>query len=169
VLVDGHDMRDLTLASLRSQVAIVLQESVLFATDVRENIRFGSATASDEEVEHAARLARADEFIRALPDGYDSELGERGATLSGGQRQRIAIARAMLRDAPIVVLDEATAGLDGDSEREVRAALERLCADRTTFVISHDPEAVRHCDVVVRLQQGRLRAISTRTGHADVG
>lgn len=169
VLVDGHDLRDLTLASLRSQVAIVLQESVLFATDVRENIRFGSSTASDEEVEHVARLARADEFIRALPDGYDSELGERGATLSGGQRQRIAIARAMLRDAPIVVLDEATAGLDGDSEREVRAALERLCADRTTFVISHDPEAVRHCDVVVRLQQGRLRAISTRTGHADVG
>jgi len=171
VLVDGHDMRDLTLASLRAQVAIVLQESVLFATDVRENIRFGSPTASDVDVENAARLARADEFVRALPEGYDTELGERGATLSGGQRQRIAIARAILRDAPIVVLDEATAGLDDASEREVRAGLQRLCADRTTFVISHDPKAVRHCDLIVHLHDGRLRAVSAgpRSDHVDAG
>jgi ATP-binding cassette, subfamily B, bacterial len=172
VLVDGYDMRDLTLATLRSQVAIVLQESVLFATDVRENIRFGSPAASDEQVAGAAVLAHADEFIRALPDGYDTELGERGATLSGGQRQRIAVARAILRDAPIVVLDEATTGLDGDSEREVRAALQRLCLDRTTFVISHDPKAVQDCDLIVRLQGGRLRAVSTqgpRREHVDTG
>jgi ATP-binding cassette subfamily B protein len=145
---------------------------VLFATDVRENIRFGSPAASDEQVEGAAVQAHADEFIRALPDGYDTELGERGATLSGGQRQRIAVARAILRDAPIVVLDEATTGLDGDSEREVRAALQRLCLDRTTFVISHDPKAVQDCDLIVRLQGGRLRAVSTqapRREHVDTG
>ena len=172
VLVDGHDLRDLTLESLRAQVAIVLQESVLFATDVRENIRLGSPRATDEDVLAAARAARADGFISALPEGYDTVLGERGATLSGGQRQRIAVARALLRDAPIVILDEATAGLDADSEREVRAALAELCEHRTTFVISHDPAAIRDCDLVVRLAGGRLRSVFSpdREGaRADAG
>ena len=158
VLVDGHDLRDLTLESLRAQVAIVLQESVLFATD--------------EDVLAAARAARADGFISALPEGYDTVLGERGATLSGGQRQRIAVARALLRDAPIVILDEATAGLDADSEREVRAALAELCEHRTTFVISHDPAAIRDCDLVVRLAGGRLRSVFSprpEDARADAG
>lgn len=164
VLVDGLDVRDLTLQSLRSQIAVVLQESVLFATDVRENIRFGAPDASDSAVEQAAVLAGADEFVRSLPQGYDTVLGERGATLSGGQRQRIAIARAILRDARIVILDEATAGLDADSERQVRSSLEALCADRTTFVISHDPAAVRRCDVLVRLSRGRVQSVAKPRG-----
>ncbi|WNB87130.1 ABC transporter ATP-binding protein [Cellulomonas sp. ATA003] len=156
VLVDGHDLRDLTLASVREQVAVVLQESVLFATSIRENIALGRPGATDDDVVAAARLAGADGFVRDLPHGYDTVVGERGATLSGGQRQRVAIARAALRDAPIVVLDEALTGLDGDTEAEVVAALGRLTAGRTTFVITHDLDAARDCDRVVRLRDGRV-------------
>ncbi len=158
VLIDGHDLRDLTLASVRRQVAIVLQDSVLFATTVRENIRFGSPDATDAEIEAAALLANAHEFITALPDGYDTVIGERGATLSGGQRQRLAIARAAIRHAPIVVLDEAMAGLDGANEAAVGEALRRLTAGCTTFVIAHDLAAVRDADLVVALEDGRVVA-----------
>ncbi|CAN5312863.1 ABC transporter ATP-binding protein [soil metagenome] len=159
VLIDGHDLRDLTLDSVRGQIAIVLQESVLFATTIRENIAYGADDVdgvTDDEIEAAARLANAHDFITRLPDGYETVLGERGASLSGGERQRIAVARAAVRQAPIVVLDEATAGLDGDNEREVLEALRRLTAGRTTFIISHDSAPVADADVVVRLERGRV-------------
>ncbi|MGI5118779.1 ABC transporter ATP-binding protein [Marinactinospora thermotolerans] len=158
VVIDGLDLRDLPVAAARSQVAIVLQESVLFATTIRENIRHGDPTADDAQVEAAARAANAHGFVSALPDGYDTVLGERGATLSGGQRQRIAIARAMLRRSPIVVLDEATTGLDPDSRREVQDALAELTRGRTTFLISHDIDAVADCDVVIAIHDGRVLA-----------
>ena len=166
VLVDGHDLRDLSLACLRSQVAIVLQDSVLFAVSVRDNIAFGRPGATDEQVVAAARLAEAHEFICALPDGYDTVVGERGSTLSGGQRQRIAIARAAVRDAPLVVLDEALSGLDTDTEREVVAALARLTAGRTTLVITHDLDAAADADRVVVLEDGVV-AQDTTTGARD--
>ena len=156
VLVDGIDLVELTLESVRRQVAIVLQDSVLFAVSVRDNIAFGLPGASDEQVEAAARLAGAHEFIRMLPLGYDTVLGERGSTLSGGQRQRIAIARAAIRDAPVVVLDEALTGLDEDTEAEVVAALNRLTEGRTTFVITHDLAAAAGADRVVCLDDGRI-------------
>ncbi len=154
VLVDGHDLRDLTLESVRRQVAIVLQESVLFAGTVRDNIAFGLPGASSQQIEDAARLAGAHEFVLALPEGYDTVIGERGSTLSGGQRQRIAIARAAIRDAAIVVLDEALTGLDEDTEREVVLALARLTEGRTTFVITHDLDAAAGADRIVFLQDG---------------
>ncbi|PRX97130.1 ABC transporter ATP-binding protein [Allonocardiopsis opalescens] len=160
VVVDGRDVRDLTLDSVRSQIAIVLQESVLFATSVRDNIRSGRPGATDEEVEWAARAANAHDFILRLPEGYDTVLGERGATLSGGQRQRIAIARAIVRQASIVVLDEATTGLDPTTEREVTAALAELTRDRTTLVISHDLDAVADCDMVLSVYGGRVRTLT---------
>jgi len=156
VLIDGHDLCDLTIDSVRAQVAVVLQESVLFATSVRENIAFGLPGATAEQVEQAARLAGAHEFVLALPDGYDTVVGERGATLSGGQRQRLAIARAAIRDAPIVVLDEALTGLDSETESEVVAALGRLTAGRTTFVITHDLDAARDADRVLWIEDGRV-------------
>ena len=158
VRIDGHDLTDLTLASTRRQISIVLQESMLFATSIRDNIALGSPEAvTEDQIVTAARLAGAHDFITALPDGYDTVVGERGATLSGGQRQRIAIARAAIRDAPIVILDEALTGLDPDTETEVKAALDRLTRGRTTFVITHDLQAARACDLVVWLEDGRVR------------
>lgn len=157
VSFDGHDLRDLVLAGVRAQVSIVLQDSVLFAASVRENIALGiDREATDEEVVAAARLAGAHEFVTRLPEGYDTVVGERGATLSGGQRQRIAIARAALRQSPIVVLDEAMTGLDADTESEVAAALARLTAGRTTFVITHDLAAARDADRVLWIEDGRV-------------
>lgn len=154
VLVDGHDLVDLTVESVRSQVAVVLQESVLFATSIADNISYGRPGATPAEIEAAARLAGAHDFVMALPDGYDTVVGERGATLSGGQRQRIAIARAAVRHAPIVVLDEALTGLDEGTESEVLAALGRLTAGRTTVVITHDLAHARDCDRVVWIERG---------------
>jgi len=156
VRIDGHDLCDLTVASVRSQVAVVLQDSVLFATTVRENIGYGLPDATDEMVYAAAELAGAHEFIMALPEGYETVVGERGDTLSGGQRQRIAIARAAVRDAPIVILDEAMSGLDQETERDVLAALARLTADRTTLVITHDLSAALDADRVVWIDGGRV-------------
>ncbi len=165
ITVDGHDMRDLTLASLRAQIAVVLQESVLFGVSIRENIAFGAAGSSDIDVERAARLANAHDFVTALPAGYDSVLGERGATLSGGQRQRIAIARAAVRDAPILVLDEPTTGLDEANDREVTDALRRVAEGRTTFLIAHDLSTVEDADLILYLEDGRVLERGT---HAEL-
>lgn len=156
VRVGGEDLRDLKIASVRSHVSILLQDSVLFGTTVRENIHFGRLDATDEEIETAAALAQADGFIRALPNGYDTVLGEAAKDLSGGQRQRLAIARAVLRQAPIVILDEATAGLDPASRESILAALEILTQGRTSITITHDAFAARACDRVVWLEDGRI-------------
>ncbi len=154
VLLDGVDVRDLKLADLRRQFSIVLQESVLFSTTVRENIAYGRPDASDEEIEKAARAAAAHEFVSQLPDGYDTEVGERGTRLSGGERQRIALARAFLRDAPVLILDEPTSALDTKTEELVIDALERLMKGRTTFMIAHRLSTLESCDLRVELVDG---------------
>ncbi|MEI7704234.1 MAG: ABC transporter ATP-binding protein [Deltaproteobacteria bacterium] len=167
ITVDGVDIRDATLASLRSGIALVTQETVLFNTSVRENIAYGRPDVPVAEVERAARMAHAEDFIRALPRGYDTVVGERGVLLSGGQRQRIAIARAFLRDAPILLLDEATSALDAESEREVQRALERLMGigddgkrgHRTTLVIAHRLSTIRNADRIVVLSQGQVAEV----------
>jgi len=156
VRLDGVSVTQATVASVRSAVSLLLQESVLFADTVRENIRLGRLDATDEEVEHAARRAMAHEFVSALPQGYDTVLGNRGDTLSGGQRQRIAIARALLRDAPVVVLDEATTGLDPQSRAQVSASLAELAAGRTVISITHDVTQALAADRVVWLEDGRI-------------
>ncbi|MEB3355898.1 MAG: ABC transporter ATP-binding protein [Synechococcales bacterium] len=165
ILIDGHDLREYTLDSLRQQFSIVLQESVLFATTVRENIAYGCLQATPTDIEAAARLANAHNFILALPDGYDTVLGERGATLSGGQRQRIAIARAAIRNAPLLILDEPTTGLDNESDRLVSTALNRLVDGKTTFLISHNLYATRSADLILYLDQGRILEQGT---HAEL-
>jgi len=136
---------------------------VIFGTTARENIRYGRPDATDEEVETAARIAAADEFIRALPDSYDTFLGERGMRLSGGQRQRLAIARAMLKNPPILLLDEATSSLDAESERLVQDAMERLMQNRTTIIIAHRLATVLKTDRIVVLDQGRIIDVGTHT------
>lgn len=156
VRIDGHDLREVTVESLREHVGVVLQESVLFTGTVRENIAMGRPSASDADVERAAREANAHEFITALPAGYDTVVGERGDTLSGGQRQRIAIARTMLRDPSVLILDEATTGLDPRSSAAVLEAFERLTRGRTTLVITHTLADAVGCDEVMVLQQGRV-------------
>lgn len=156
VRIDGHDLRDVTLDSLRAHIAVVLQESVLFQGTIADNIAMGREDASAEDVERAARAANAHEFIMAMPEGYASVVGERGATLSGGQRQRIAIARAILRDAPIIILDEAMAGLDPRNSAAVLEAIDRLATGRTTLVITHNLNDAMGCDEVIILDNGRL-------------
>ena len=156
VLLDGHDVRDVTLASLRTQVGLLLQETLLPDTTVREAIAQGRAGATDAEIEAAARAAGAHEFVAALPEGYDTRLGQRGRTLSGGQRQRIAIARALVRDTPVLILDEPTTGLDEAAKRAVLEPLRRLASERTTIVISHDPDVYEWADRVVELRGGRV-------------
>jgi ATP-binding cassette subfamily B protein len=156
VLLDGWNIRKYKLDPLRSQVAAVLQDSVLFAVSVRDNIRFGWQEASEDDIVRAARLVNAHDFIEELPQGYDTILGERGATLSGGQRRRIALARAAVRSAPILILDEPTTGLDGKNESEVNAALSALSRDRTTLWISHHLAAVSHADRIFYLDDGRI-------------
>ena len=165
IYIDGRDVREYQVDSLRQQISVVLQDSLLFATSVRENIAYGKLGATELEVERAARLAGAHEFIQELPQGYDTILGERGATLSGGQRQRIAIARAAIREAPIIVLDEPTTGLDLASERSVNAAFERLTQGKTTFIISHDLQAIESADLILYLESGRILERGT---HADL-
>jgi ATP-binding cassette, subfamily B, bacterial len=156
VCVDGKDVRDYTLLSLREQISLVLQDSLLFSGTIRENISFGRPGSSDEEILAAARLANAHEFIQDLPEGYDSAVAERAKTLSGGQKQRIAIARAMLRDAPILILDEPTSNLDSASEQLVMEALGRAAAKRTTIIIAHRLSTVRLADRIVVLDAGRI-------------
>ena len=156
ITIDGRDIRRYTLASLRGQMSVVLQESFLFAASVHENISYGALDASPEAIEAAARLANAHEFIGALPHGYQTEIGERGATLSGGQRQRIAIARAAVRDAPILIFDEPTSGLDEANERVVVDALERLARGRTTVWITHDLRCAARADRLLYIEHGQL-------------
>jgi len=161
VLVDGVDVKTARPAAVRSRIGIVPQETVIFGASARENIRFGRPQATDAEVEVAARAAAADPFIRALPDGYETYLGERGTRLSGGQKQRIAIARAILKDAPILLLDEATSSLDAESERLVQQALEYLEEDRTTIIIAHRLATVLEADRIVVMSEGRITAIGS--------
>ncbi len=156
VLVDGHDLRELTLASLRSHIGMVLQDVFLFTGTVRENILYGRPGAGDADVEAAARAANAHEFIMELPNGYDTQIGERGTKLSGGQKQRLAIARAVLKNAPILILDEATSSVDTETEALIQDALERLIENRTTVVIAHRLSTVRHADRIIVLQEGRI-------------
>lgn len=161
ILVDGIDLRQVDPVQLREAIGLVPQAPVIFAASARDNIRYGHLQASDAEVEQAARRAEADEFIRALPQGYATELGERGARLSGGQQQRIAIARALLKDAPVLLLDEATSALDAQSERAVQVALEHLMAGRTTLVIAHRLATVLRADRIVVMDAGRIVAEGT--------
>lgn len=156
VRIDGEDLRSFTLKSLRDQISVVPQDGMLFAGDVRANIAYGKPDATDEEIQAAARAALIDEFIESLPDGYSSVVGERGVTLSGGQRQRLAIARAIVKDAPIVLLDEPTTGLDAHSEELVMAALDRLQSGRTVLVIAHRLTTVRRADKIIVLEAGQI-------------
>ena len=161
ITLDGRDLREATLPSLRAQMALVAQETFLFNDTVRANIGYGLAGVPPAKLQEAAEAARADGFIRALPRGYDTEVGERGATLSGGQRQRLAIARALLKDAPILLLDEATSALDTESEREVQRALDRLMEKRTCLVIAHRLSTIRHASRIAVLSEGRIVELGT--------
>jgi ATP-binding cassette subfamily B protein len=156
VMIDGRDVREYTLRSLRGQSGVVLQDSLLFAATIRENIAYGAPDVSDEQIEGAARLANAHEFITALPDGYETVVGERGVTLSGGQRQRIAIARAAVRDSRILILDEPATGLDEDNAAAVIDALEKVAVRRTTFYITHDLQLAERADVILVVERGRI-------------
>jgi ATP-binding cassette subfamily B protein/subfamily B ATP-binding cassette protein MsbA len=161
VLVDGYEVRDVQLKTLRAQVAMVLQEPFLFPLSIADNIAYGRPEASRAEIEVAARAANVHEFISRLPQGYDTIIGERGATLSGGERQRLSIARALLKDAPILILDEPTSALDAETEHSILDALERLMKGRTTFLIAHRLSTVRHADRIVVLQDGQIAESGT--------
>jgi subfamily B ATP-binding cassette protein MsbA len=154
--IDGTDVRDVTMKSLRDQIAIVTQQTILFNDTVRNNIAYGDPSRSDEEVIVAAKAAHAYDFIMELPNGFDTVVGESGARLSGGQQQRLSIARALLKNAPILILDEATSALDTESEREVQKALENLMKNRTTFVIAHRLSTIKKADRIAVMQEGRI-------------
>jgi ATP-binding cassette, subfamily B, bacterial MsbA len=166
---DGVDLRDASISSLRSNIALVTQETVLFNDTVRYNISYGRPGATDDEVREAARIAFADEFIEDLPNGYDTVVGERGVFLSGGQRQRIAIARAVLKNAPVLILDEATSALDTESERLVQRAVSNLMSNRTTVVIAHRLSTIRRADKIVVLEAGGIIAEGTHDELLDAG
>ena len=164
-MIDGHDLRDLTLISLREQIGIVTQESFLFHDTIYENIRFGRLDATRVQIEEAARLAYAHDFIQAQPNGYETVVGDKGCLLSGGQQQRIAIARALLKAAPILLLDEATSALDSESEKMIQEALESLSRGRTVIAIAHRLSTVLGSDMIVVMDQGRIAATGT---HAEL-
>jgi subfamily B ATP-binding cassette protein MsbA len=156
VLIDGVDLRDYTLQGLRGKIGFVLQDTALFRGTVRDNIAYGRPDATQEEIVAAAKLANAEEFIARMPHGYDTVVGERGATLSGGQRQRIGIARAIIRNSPILILDEPTAALDTESERLVIEALERLMKGRTVITIAHRLSTIRDAHNIIVLKEGAV-------------
>src|SRR6266704_2727641 len=164
ISLDGVDLRDYKLKDLRNQFAIVLQESVLFSTSLAENIAYARPSASEAEIMAAAKAANAHEFISKLPEGYQTLVGDRGMRLSGGERQRISIARAFLKDAPILILDEPTSSVDVRTETLILDAMERLAQGRTTLVITHRPSALKQCDVIVRIEKGRLAAMESTAG-----
>jgi ATP-binding cassette subfamily B protein/subfamily B ATP-binding cassette protein MsbA len=161
VFVDGHDVRDMQLTSLRRQIAIVLQEPLLFPLSIADNIAYGRPGASLGEIEAAARAASAHDFIVRLPHGYETVIGERGATLSGGERQRLSIARALLKDAPILLLDEPTSALDADTEGVLLGALQHLMKGRTTLIIAHRLSTIRHADWILVLNEGTVAEVGT--------
>jgi ATP-binding cassette subfamily B protein len=169
ITFDNVRLADVDPAALRARIALVPQDAVVFGTTVRENIQFGRQDATDAEIEKAAEAAHASEFIRRLPLGYDTPVGERGVTLSGGQRQRIAIARAILREAPLLLLDEATSSLDAESETLVQQALKRLMLDRTSIVIAHRLATVQNCDRILVLDHGRIVEEGTHASLASSG
>jgi ATP-binding cassette subfamily B protein len=161
VLIDGHDVRDLTLESLRQHIGIVLQETVLFSGTIRDNIAFGRPNATDDEIVAAAQAAAAHDFITAFPQGYDTPVGERGATLSGGQKQRVAIARALLLDPHILILDDSTSSVDLNTEYEIQKALDTLMKGRTSFVIAQRISTVLNADQILVLDKGSVVARGT--------
>ena len=167
VSIDGHDVRELTLTSLRREIGVIAQDPFLFSATVRENIAFGRPDATEENVERAARLAQAHEFIEALPDGYDTVIGERGITLSGGQRQRVAIARALVVDPRVLILDDATASVDATTEAKIREGLREAMRGRTTIIIAHRLSTIALADEVVVLEDGRIAARGTHDDLVD--
>jgi subfamily B ATP-binding cassette protein MsbA len=156
ILVDGVDLAEYTLQSVRNNIALVTQETFLFNDTIRRNIAYGRPDASEEDIMQAAKAAHVDYFVKTLDEGYDTTIGERGVKLSGGQRQRIAIARAILRNAPILVLDEATSALDSESEKLVQDALHNLMEHRTTFVIAHRLSTIKHAHSIIVLDKGEI-------------
>ncbi|MBN1458404.1 MAG: ATP-binding cassette domain-containing protein, partial [Armatimonadetes bacterium] len=161
VEIEGHDLRTVTLHSLRSQIGLVPQDTILFGGSIRDNILYGRAGATEDEIVEAAKAANAHEFIMRLPNGYETEVGERGAKLSGGQRQRLAVARALLKDPRILILDEATSSLDAESEALVQEALERLMRGRTTLIIAHRLSTIRQAHRIVVLSDGQIAEVGT--------
>jgi ATP-binding cassette subfamily B protein len=156
ILLDGLDLRDYKLADLRGQFAVVLQDPVLFSTSIAENIAYGRPDASEDEIVEAAKAANAHEFIVGLSDGYETDVGERGMSLSGGERQRIGLARAFLKDAPILILDEPTSSVDTRTEAAIMEAMERLMNGRTTFMIAHRLGTLENCDTRLEIEDGRI-------------
>ncbi len=163
ITVDGHDIRTVTVQSLRSQIGLVLQESLLFVDSVRQNIAFGRPDASEAEIIAAAKAAQAHDFIMQMPNGYDTQVGESGSTLSGGQKQRIAIARALLVDPRILILDDATASVDTHTEGLIQKALDHLMEGRTSFIIAQRLGTVRRADLILILQNGQIASVGTHT------
>jgi ATP-binding cassette subfamily B protein len=159
ILLDGVDLREYRVADLRRQFALVLQEPVLFSTTIGENIAYARSDATQDEIIAAAQAANVDDFIAGLPEGYDTPVGERGLTLSGGERQRISLARAFLKDAPILILDEPTSAVDTGTEAAIIESLGRLIAGRTSFIIAHRPSTIAHCDLIIHLEGGRLLGV----------
>jgi subfamily B ATP-binding cassette protein MsbA len=165
IAIDGRDIRQVTLASLRGQIGVVTQQTILFNDSVRHNVAYGRLDATEAEIIQALKDAHAYDFVMALPEALDTLIGEQGVRLSGGERQRLAIARALLKDPPILILDEATSSLDSESEREVQQALDRLIAGRTTLVIAHRLSTVRNADRIIAMEDGRIVEIGS---HAEL-
>jgi subfamily B ATP-binding cassette protein MsbA len=161
IKIDGQDIRDVSLASLRRQIGIVTQQTILFNDTIKNNIAYGDIRKTDEDIVNAAKAANAHDFIMKLPNGYDTFIGEQGMKLSGGERQRISIARALLKNAPILILDEATSSLDTEAEKEVQEALDKLMKNRTTLVIAHRLSTIRNADRIMVLIGGRIVEVGT--------